>query len=282
MGAKTIYLVGCDMGGNDYYDGRELSETERATNSKLYGEQVMWLNNISLLARQRGVNIISCTPNSPLNEFLPFKDLGTALKQSEKKVEVKDGPILHSIEAEKLYAENLEKSEKKLYKYLWDSGDYKSQCAAPFAGFIHEQVQKTDRILEIGSGDGTTMFELKKLGHDVTGIDVHSTSPDILECPVWRLPFADGEFDVAISTDVLEHLPTDMVEQSVKELERVAKRQIHVIACFRDRQRVEGEIVHKTVRHISWWKKKFKDSKEIIDRNYFLRGLKHGQQNTVS
>jgi len=103
MGAKTIYLVGCDMGGKDYYDNRELSEKERACNHKLYSEQVKWLKGIAKIAKSKGITIFSTTPESPINEFFPFKDVIDALRESEEKVKVNDGPILHSVEAEKLY-----------------------------------------------------------------------------------------------------------------------------------------------------------------------------------
>jgi hypothetical protein len=272
MGAKTIHLAGCDMGGNDYYDERVLSDKHRAINHKLYKEQIEFIRDIS-----KRIKIISVTPNSPLNEFLEYKELDQALKESEEKVKVNDGPILHCLDAEEKY---LNKSEKKLYKTLWDIGNYKSQCAAPFVDFIKERVNKTDRILEIGSGDGTTMFGLRELGYDITGTDIYSTHKDIIECSVWKLPFKDNEFDVVISTDVLEHLPTDMVDKSISELQRVAKRHIHIVACWADRQRVKGEVVHKTVRPISWWKGKF-NNQEIIDRDDFMREIKNGNTHTV-
>lgn len=98
MGAKTIYLVGCDMGGKDYYDDRILTASQRAINHKLYKEQVKFIHNLS-----NKVKIISCTPNSPLNEFLEYKDLGIAIKDSEAKVTVENEPILHCLEAEDKY-----------------------------------------------------------------------------------------------------------------------------------------------------------------------------------
>jgi predicted O-methyltransferase YrrM len=98
MGAKTIHLAGCDMGGNDYYDERVLSDKHRAINHKLYKEQIGFIRDIS-----KRIKIISVTPNSPLNEFLEYKELDQALKRSEEKVKVNDGPILHCLDAEENY-----------------------------------------------------------------------------------------------------------------------------------------------------------------------------------
>ena len=270
MGAKTIYLVGCDMGGKDYYDNRVLSDKNREHNHQLYKEQIGFIKTIAGMAKVKGINIISATPNSPLNDFLEYKELKKAIKESEDKVKVNDGPIEHCLDVEGKY---LVKSERKLYKTLWDSGNYKSQCAKPFVSFIKDRVGKTDKILEIGSGDGTTMRGLKDLGYDITGTDIYATSKDIIECPIWELPFKNQSFDVVISTDVLEHLPTDMVDKAISELSRVAKKNIHVIACWKDRQRVKGETVHKTVKPITWWQGKFNKDDEIVDRDVFMKGL---------
>ena len=45
-----------------------------------------------------------------------------------------------------------------------------------------------------------------------------------------RLPFADGEFDVVTSCDVLEHMPADIRADHVAELVRVARRRL-VLCC---------------------------------------------------
>lgn len=272
MGAKTIYLVGCDMGGKDYYDDRVLDKDERNTNQQLYKEQVNWIKSISIIANAKGITLVSTTPNSPLNEFLPFKDLDIAIRESEEKVRVLPGPILHCLEAEELYKSQLAESERELYKTLWDNGDYKSQCAKPFVEFLKSRLNKTDKVLEIGSGDGTTLFGLNELGFNVIGSDIYATHEDIVECPAWQLPFGDESFDYVISTDVLEHLPTEMVEETIKKIQRIGKKQIHIIACWADRQRVEGEVVHKTVRPIAWWKEKFSKDALIIDRDDFMGG----------
>ena len=40
MGAKSLFLLGCDLGGEkDYYDDRVLSDQQRQYNASLYKEQ---------------------------------------------------------------------------------------------------------------------------------------------------------------------------------------------------------------------------------------------------
>jgi len=87
MGAKKIHLVGCDMGGNaDYHDGRELTPAQRRCNRRLYGLHTKAIKELSPRLKQIGVDLVSCTPDSPLNEFLPFIDLDKALMRTESRV----------------------------------------------------------------------------------------------------------------------------------------------------------------------------------------------------
>lgn len=165
-------------------------------------------------------------------------------------------------------------TERDLYRRCWGSGYTKSQCAVPMISFIAGKVNQGDKVLEIGSGDGTTMFGLRAKGLNVTGSDIYSTRSEIVECSAWDLPFKDGEFNVTFSTDVLEHLPTEMVDKAISEILRVTSRQsIHIIATFLDIRL--GEVVHKTVNPIEWWVKKFDSlntNKQllILDREKFL------------
>lgn len=165
--------------------------------------------------------------------------------------------------------------EYELYKRMWTSGYRKSQCAIPLISFIEKECLQTDRMIEIGSGEGTTIRGLKAKGYEVIGTDIYSTREDIVECPAWALPFGDESFDVSFSTDVLEHLPTESVDDAIKEILRVTKRKsIHVIACWGDVR--NGEVLHKTVMPIKWWQEKFAQlntqGKEliVIDRDRFL------------
>lgn len=168
----------------------------------------------------------------------------------------------------------LAETERQLYKSCWKNGYTKSQCAVPLISYISNLASKEDKLLEIGSGDGTTLKGLRDKGFNVIGSDIFSNSEDIIECPAWELPFEDGRFDITFSTDVLEHLPTEMVDKAILEILRVTKKKsVHIIATFADIRM--GEVVHKTVRPIEWWQDRFlalNSNKELIilDREKFL------------
>ena len=101
MGARRVFFVGCDFGGAaDYHDGRKLAETHRSENRHLYANLVADVRQLAPAAKSRGIELVSCTPGSPLNEFLPFVGLADALAQSEASAPDGTAPLLHAADAE--------------------------------------------------------------------------------------------------------------------------------------------------------------------------------------
>jgi hypothetical protein len=89
MGAKNIYLVGCDMGGEaDYCHELTLTPDQRSRNHRLYAQQVVFLEKLAKAAKAYGITIWSSTPNSPLNRALPYRGINevTAYKPKESKM----------------------------------------------------------------------------------------------------------------------------------------------------------------------------------------------------
>ena len=94
MGARRIYLIGCDMGGSsDYHDGRVLTEQRRQENRKLYAQQVKMIRELVPILKEQGREIISCTDKSPLNEFLPYAPISAVLAHSMKSVPGPSKPV---------------------------------------------------------------------------------------------------------------------------------------------------------------------------------------------
>lgn len=101
MGARRIRLVGCDFGGDrDYYDDRRLTDEQRTSNRRLYTQQVEMLRELHPIAARIGIEIISCTPGSPVNEFMPFVPLADAIEESCRRVPASRRSVLHADDAE--------------------------------------------------------------------------------------------------------------------------------------------------------------------------------------
>lgn len=92
------------------------------------------------------------------------------------------------------------------------------------------------RILEIGAGTGRQGVELRKLGYDVAMIEIESSDylPNRL-CEITDyngrdIPFADAEFDVVFSSNVLEHVPElNYLHREIRRVLRPGGYAIHVV-----------------------------------------------------
>ncbi|MBN2317305.1 MAG: class I SAM-dependent methyltransferase [Sedimentisphaerales bacterium] len=88
-----------------------------------------------------------------------------------------------------------------------------------------------DKILEIGCGIGSVVFELSRQGYDITGIDISNAAityglkkyGDIrLDVQAAEtLPYEDESFDGALSFDVFEHIA--QIDRHVGEVRRVLR-----------------------------------------------------------
>lgn len=110
-----------------------------------------------------------------------------------------------------------------VFKYGWDTRCRNIDVRRALARFGDAT------ILDAGCGEnGLSAFMPRA---DITGVDIlpaedvdpllKYTHGNILD-----LPFDDRSFDVAVSVDVLEHLPDDARPTAVKELVRVAKKAV--------------------------------------------------------
>ena len=100
------------------------------------------------------------------------------------------------------------------------------------AGWIKE-LSGGDRVLEIGSNDGTLLVELEQAGFDVTGIDPASSQCDLAQarlsrgkviCDYWGTAAAydqKGLFDVVVACNVLGH--SNDLRDFVGAIKRVLK-----------------------------------------------------------
>ena len=131
------------------------------------------------------------------------------------------------------------------------SGFYKFSIGVPF-----EQA----RFLTVGSGNGFEFVQLRKNGFNAHNFDLYippvpmiqenSTQGSMLD-----MPFKDKEFDVLISTEVMEHIPLEECDIVLKECRRVANVAIFSIATIPD----HPFDTHVNVQTGLWWLNKFKE-----------------------
>ena len=112
-----------------------------------------------------------------------------------------------------------------------------------FFNFVEEYYSNKKTWLDAGAGTCKTMREIERKGHSVYGIDVSdvcitecndfASSGRVFSAGLDDLPFASNSFDLVWSTEVLEHVPTDLINQSVAEMVRVARRDIFLTIAMK-------------------------------------------------
>ena len=195
------------------------------------------------------------------------------------------------------------KEEQQKYSRLWSSDYKRSQTALPWAQFIAKALAKETRktavtILDVGCGDGTTMKYLNDHGFTCLGVDLTLNGikdakefqigdtglSTLFVAPSWKLPFCNNVFDYVISTDVLEHIPQELVAVSILEMYRVARRGLfNCVATWPDKGD-HGVDLHLTVKPIDWWRNRFEcfkpetiETVKIYERDNFLSKFNNGQ-----
>ena len=102
MGIKKIYLLGCDLSLNKgayYNENIKLSEQAKLTNSRLYKELVDFWRDFSELSPKYGVEVVSCTADSRLNDFIPYLPVEVALDRTKNTYKIPTGgKLFHSKE----------------------------------------------------------------------------------------------------------------------------------------------------------------------------------------
>ncbi len=91
-------------------------------------------------------------------------------------------------------------------------------------------VRPTDRIIDVGAGWGAAL-ERFNTTNPIVAVDLKPDDSGWLSAPnvtvvqgdATALPFADGEFDVAFSNSVIEHVPKDRWPAFASEIRRVSR-----------------------------------------------------------
>ncbi|MGC9025324.1 MAG: class I SAM-dependent methyltransferase [Chloroflexia bacterium] len=106
----------------------------------------------------------------------------------------------------------------------------------------------TQMVLDLGCGSGV-QTNLLAITYHVIGADrslealkrvgARGTRVQIVCCSAERLPFPSNSFDLVFSSQLLEHLPSGVLESAIREMKRVARSWILLSVPFRENLRVQ-------------------------------------------
>jgi 2-polyprenyl-3-methyl-5-hydroxy-6-metoxy-1,4-benzoquinol methylase len=121
---------------------------------------------------------------------------------------------------------------RRLRSWAADSDTVKRWREGRYQLFIDAcGVQPEDRIIDVGAGWGALLERFNQV-NPIVAVDLSPQPSEWLDSPNVTvqqadgtdLPFADGEFDVAFSNSVIEHVPPELQAKFASEIGRVAKR----------------------------------------------------------
>jgi len=163
--------------------------------------------------------------------------------------------------------EGLPEKEKKkiMYDLLWRAGYAPSNCKKFWQQII--DIFPFEKALDVGCGTGAGVKLARDQGYDVWGCDLADASDwwrdfgvekYIEMAPARKMPYEDDSFDLVVSSEVLEHIPEEEIDETLAEMYRVGSDKYAFTICLTEEcWPAFGYLVtHCTLKPPIWWIKK--------------------------
>lgn len=157
----------------------------------------------------------------------------------------------------------IEVREREKYEQVWQHRAYRN--VAPGERYTSLAVlslaaKRWDTFIDFGCGTGRAAQRLQNMGYKVTGIDFASNCRDagtdfpfVCAC-LWNLPDIKAQF--GFCTDVMEHIPTEKVEEVLAQIAaRCNAAYFNIATTDDDMGMLIGRTLHMTVMNASEWEK---------------------------
>ena len=86
-----------------------------------------------------------------------------------------------------------------------------------------DQLEPTDKIIDLGCGEGRFVKSYREHGLDIIGLDFNYKAEHVLQGDILKTEQPDKFYDVVMSLDVIEHLEYEKQETAITEIARILK-----------------------------------------------------------
>ena len=148
-------------------------------------------------------------------------------------------------------------------KFYWRQHPEAALRYIPVVSELKKANLADSKILEVGSGSLGIVPYLKR---PIDGIDIDFSGPKTellskIKADAFDIPYRKNSYEVAISVDVLEHLPDNKREEAVYELLRVVKKLAILVVPIGELSEEQDKILHKH------WNKVFGEQNQFLDEH---------------
>jgi len=257
-----------------YADSKSIrDETPHFSTKNIYGEEVgteipfwiykTWLESLIFQAYPEHM-VINCSegilgvdPRGNLYPHIDHMPLDMAMDRVKKAIEMESLPYFEKA--------------KMVYTTLINNGSYNPKEIR----YLKDKYYKTDKNpfkkgLDVGCSTGTGVKHARDRGYNMYGCDIADAKERWKEkgiekycttCPAHKMPYKNNEFDHIVCTEVLEHIPEQYIDDTLKEIKRVGSNRfsftIHL--SLESKPAFKGMYLHFLVKPSAWWLRKFKE-----------------------
>jgi ubiquinone/menaquinone biosynthesis C-methylase UbiE len=145
-----------------------------------------------------------------------------------------------------------------------------------FNEIMLQGLNKSDKVLDVGAGDGKRVDWLNENGYQAIGTEINEYwfRNTIVYGDMHDLPFVDNSFHMVCSIDVLEHTPRPL--RALSELFRVSKKYVLAQITTTEDGSMYEDPTHVTMWSAERWERemsefgtiivKFKDSTYLMEK----------------
>ena len=249
MGYRKIYLAGVDFSldnGEYFHNSIELDDKYKKWNKNLYNHLYRYVGWIASTGRMCGIEISSISPNSKINEIIPY----ISLDSLNSSLQIPDpGKIYHcgQLEEPEKDKNTLVSSEyKELLKHEHSTTKW-GVMAGVMIKQLEEFLSRNNATEVLDYGAGSSSFKKALTLKDVSVYEYDPGVPGIDITPEPR--------DYAICIDVLEHVEPELLDDVLKDLARVTKKKAYFTIAMYPAKRLlkDGRNAHLILEDTAWW-----------------------------